>query len=428
MGAPDVAVSRASVDAASSAPPMAWTPMPGREQRGGGQPILRPGRPANLGGGRAAPRPNALFGALRRPAFRLLCSAAWALCLAAALAGCAPIHHLKDPSQLCVELPSRSQASPDLAEGLIAELDGILGDIGYIWSQRGTSRTMKHRWHVSEPKRGVSGPQNRVVMAMYMEAPRRDPESCQLWLDVYADGRRQGELDWRAFFLLKNRALPALLPGATVRVVTHPAFGARPWDVPALAARFAPEEPLPEEIRRRIEAHQSRSAAGRWRERASAAVSAAWRRTVVAHTFGVSLYFLFPLNWIVFLVFAAAAAAGRRLIRSPRVRRAGFVALAVLLLTPVKVPTWAGATLLPQGLFLAMDFHLGHYVRNPGFSLAALALTGILFWLLVRRRRKAEGEPGSPPVPNVNTSANQPGSPPGPNANASAEREDPAKH
>ncbi len=84
---------------------------------------------------------------------------------------------------------------------------------------------------------------------MYMEASRRDPESCQLWLDVYADGRRQGELDWRAFFPLRNRTLPALLPGVTVRVVTHPAIGARPWDVPALAARFAPEEPLPEEIR-----------------------------------------------------------------------------------------------------------------------------------------------------------------------------------
>ena len=108
------------------------------------------------------------------------------------------------------------------------------------------------------------------------------------------------------------------------------------------------------------------------------------------------IYFLFPLNWIVFLLFGLAAALGRKFIR-PRVwRTVGFVALAVLTLTPVKVPTLVGAPYLPHAFVQGYDFDPHYYFREPGFATAAAIATALLAWLLLRLlRRIRRGETGS---------------------------------
>ena len=198
-----------------------------------------------------------------------------------------------------------------------------------------------------------------------------------------------GEREWDAFFALRDRAIPALFPDAPVRIVDHPALATWAWDVPALAARFAPDHPLPPEVRERIDAYESQSAVGRWMERASVELSTTWRRTVGRHLFGAAMYFLFPLNWIAFLAFAAAIWLGRWLVRSPEWRGRGFVALAVLALTPVMVPTFVGAVYMPHGFVQVYDFHPHYYFREPVFATVAALATGSLAWRLLRRLRRS---------------------------------------
>ena len=65
-------------------------------------------------------------------------------------------------------------------------------------------------------------------------------------------------------------------------------------------------------------------------------------------------------------------------------RSAGFVALAVLPLTPVKAPTLVGAPYLPQ----AFDFDPHYHQREPGFATAAATATAVLAWMLLRLLRR----------------------------------------
>lgn len=72
-----------------------------------------------------------------------------------------------------------------------------------------------------------------------------------------------------------------------------------------------------------------------------------------------------------FLLFAAAAAAVGAVARRRTWRTAAVVALAVLLLAPVKVPTLAGTFFMPHGYVQTVDFDPRYYFREPAFTAAA---------------------------------------------------------
>ena len=316
----------------------------------------------------------------------------------AGLPGCSPDYGLERPTRLCVDLPDVAAMDADAEERRIRQLDPVLRAQGYVWYQTTTSSygKVRHDWYTAEPKRGR--PFNHVAASHYRSDPSRFGVDCRLRIAVYADFRRpHAALEWAAFFALRNRALPASFPDSPIRIVDHPAFATWAWDVPALAARFAPGDPLPTEVRERIETHRNRSAAGRWLERAGVEASATWGRTVGRHLFGAAMYVLFPLNWAAFLVFGVAVAAGRRLVRSADWRVRGFVALAVLMLTPVMVPTFVGAVYMPHAFVQVFDFDPGYYLREPGFATLAASVTGLLAWWFARlvRRSRARGDGSS---------------------------------
>lgn len=309
--------------------------------------------------------------------------------LAVALAGCAPGYRLEDPSRFCVVLPAGVRLDADARKQVIASLDEALGGAGYRWSEPGIERGEKWTqfWRLEERKAGGNASRNSVGV-VYMPSRPTHAEECHLRVDVYADvGRPQGEREWRTFFLLRNDVLPALLPGSTVRTIDHPAFGTWPWDLSALAARFADGEELPKEIVTRIDAHERRSAIGRWLERTGAEMSTTWKQTVGPYMFGMAMYLLFPVHWIVFLLFAAAASA-TGVVRNRVFRTTAIVALGVVMLTPIKVPTLAGGIFVPQASFIVTDFHVGHYLRDPLFAMVAWLSTGVAVWLLLRLVRQ----------------------------------------
>ena len=315
--------------------------------------------------------------------------------LAVALAGCGPDYRLDRNYWLCVELADFDAMDAEAEERAILQLDPVLRARGYVRYRRNISMAGRviHEWWVAEPKRG--NPYNHVDVNHYLDEPRRS--DCRLRIAVHADFHQpHGEREWNAFFTLRDRVIPALFPTAPVRIVDHPALATWAWNVPALADRFAPDHPLPPEVRERIDAYESRSAVGRWMERASVELSTTWRRTAGRHLFGAAMYLLFPLNWIAFLAFAAAAWLGRRLVRSPRWRARGLVALAVLALTPVMVPTFVGAVYMPHGFVQVYDFDPRYYFREPVFATAAALATGLLAWWLLRLlRRSRAGRAGS---------------------------------
>ena len=204
-----------------------------------------------------------------------------ACCLCAALAGCAPDLRLSKPSRLCVDLPASHVADPDWVDTVVAGVDKALGDVGYRWSTRSMEKEDKwsHRWYLSEPRRGSGEPWNHVVVG-YWTTPETYGQTCDMRVDVYSDRwRAHGEFEWRTFFLLRDRALPALMPDAAVSVLDHPGLRTWTWEASDLAARFAPREAIPLEVGLRIEAYERRWAAGRWWERAGAATWMAWKRT-----------------------------------------------------------------------------------------------------------------------------------------------------
>lgn len=324
------------------------------------------------------------------PRFPAIVRAPLIAVLGAALAGCGPNYRLDAPSRLCVELPSVEAMDVGAEETKIRGLDPLLRAEGFVWSSSTTSSygNTSHDWRLTEPKGG--SPDNAIRAIHYKNDPARHGQDCRLRLDFYADRRQpHGEREWRVYFELRDRALPALFPEFAVRVVDHPAFATWAWEVPALAARFAPDDTLPLDVRERIDAYENRSAVGRWLERTGVAMSSIWGRTVGPHLLGASMYFLFPLNWVAFLVFAAVAAVGRRFIRSPEWRARGFVAFAVVALMPVMVPTFVGAVYMPHGFVQVYDFDPHYYFREPGFATVAALITGLLAWWLLRLRRRS---------------------------------------
>ena len=292
-----------------------------------------------------------------------------------------------------MDLPASSLADAEAWERTtIAGLDRPLADAGYLWSRRSleSEDSWSHAWHLSEPRRG--DPWNHVV-AVYSE---RDGRRCDLRVDIYADTRRtHGQLEWGTFFLLRDRVLPTLMPDATVGVLDHPGLWTFAWDMPSLAARFAPGEALPGEVQDRFDAYDGRSAIGRWAERASAAAWTGWKQTGGAHVYGAVMYFAFPPNWVAFVVFAVAVVFGRKAVRSSAWRTVGFVALAVVILMPVKVPTFVGAIYMPHGFVQTYDFDPHYYLREPVFVLVAGLCTAALAWLILRmvHRRQGGGAP-----------------------------------
>ena len=325
------------------------------------------------------------LGAVRGPA---------ALALCVALLGCASDLRLDVPSRLCVNLStSHVTDADDLEQTLMAGLGGALLNLGYAWSRRSTETDDRwsHLWYISEPKRGSGVPRNHVSVVYYGE-PARHGQTCEVRVDVYADRwRAHGELEWRTFYYLRDGVLPGLMPGAAVSVLDHPGLRTWPWEVPDLAARFAPGEALPQRVRDQVDAYAGRSMIGRWWERSSAATWMAWKRTGGAHAYGAGMYFLYPPNWAAFLVFALAVAVGRRLVVSGVWRTVGFVALAVVLLMPVRVPTFVGAIYMPHGFVQVYDFDAGYYFREPVSALAAALFTAALAWLVLRLLRRGQG-------------------------------------
>ena len=73
------------------------------------------------------------------------------------------------------------------------------------------------------------------------------------------------------------------------------------------------------------------------------------------------MYFAFPPNWIAFVMFAVAMVLGRKVVRSRTWRTVGVVALAVVVLMPVKVPTFVGAIYMPHGFVQMYDFDPHYY-------------------------------------------------------------------
>lgn len=317
-----------------------------------------------------------------------------ACCLCAALAGCAPDSGVYDPSRLCVDLPA-GHVRDAAWERALVRLETGLGDIGYSWSSRTIDAydTRIYNWYLSKPRRGE--PYNHVKV-IYYGNPERYGQVCDVRVDVYPDmWRPQGELEWRTFFRLRDHVLPAVMPGAAVEVLDHPGLWTSAWEVPGLAARFAPGEALPPEVQERLDAYEERWAVGRWWERSTAAMWMAWKRTGGAHVCGAGMYFAFPLNWAAFAAFALAVLIGRKVVKSRAWRTAGFVTLAVVLLMPVKVPTFVGWIYMPHGFVQVYDFDPHYYFREPGFALVAALVTAGLAWLLLRlvRRRRDDGAP-----------------------------------
>lgn len=309
-------------------------------------------------------------------------------------AGCAFLHRWES-SRLCVELPQGLVLEASARADTVGKLDGILADAGYGWSEPSETQgeTWRHSWQIQEWSPGGSEPRNSVWMERETNASEHGQE-CHLRVDIYADpGWPQGELEWQTFYLLRDQAIPAVLPQSTTHVVIHPALGTHAWALPALVERFAPNEALPKETQERIDAYRSRSAIGRWWERSDADMSRIWQRSLSGPVFAAASYFLFPFNWVVFALFGVIAVVGRCLARSRGLRTAGFVALSVALLTPVKAPTMWGLFLIPQGFFLVTDFRFGYYVEEAVFVLAASAVTGVLarmaLWLPRSRGRRA---------------------------------------
>ena len=295
-----------------------------------------------------------------------------------------------------MDLPAEYVTDAAWERGLIVRLETVLGDIGYPWSTRSIDKEDNwiHVWYLSKPRRGE--PYNHVTVSYYAD-PERYGHVCDVRVDVYPDMRqRQGELEWRTFFRLRDDILPVLMPGAAVGVLDHPGLWTSAWEVPDLAARFAPGETLPPEVQERLDAYEARWAVGRWWERSTTAMWLAWKRTGGAHAMGVGMYFAFPLNWAAFAAFALVVLIGRKVVRSRRWRTVGFVTLAVVLLTPVKVPTFVGWVYMPHGFVQVYDFDPHYYFREPGFALVAGLGTAVLAWLLLRLVRRRRGGGASP--------------------------------
>lgn len=311
-----------------------------------------------------------------------------ACCLCAALVGCAPNSGVYKPSRLCVDLPAEYVRDDAWERALIARLGTALGDIGYTWSRRSTDKEdgWRHVWYLAKPRRGE--PYNHVTVIY----SNRYGQVCDVRLDVYPDmWQPQGEREWRTFFRLRDHILPTLMPGAAVGVQEHPGLRTSAWNVRDLAARFAPGEAMPVEVGERVGAYEERLAVGRWWEQASAAAWIGWKQTGGAHVYGVGMYFVYPPNWVAFVVFTLSVVVGRKVVRSRVWRTVGIVTVAIVLLMPVKVPTFVGWVYMPHGFVQAYDFDPSYYAREPVFTLGAALCTGVLAWLLTRLVRRHSG-------------------------------------
>ena len=73
----------------------------------------------------------------------------------------------------------------------------------------------------------------------------------------------------------------------------------------------------------------------------------------------------------------------------------GFVALAVVLLMPVKVTTFVGAVYVPHGFVQVYDFDPQYQLRESVLALAAGMVAAVVAWLAVRlvRRRTVGRQP-----------------------------------
>ncbi|MCY3810772.1 MAG: hypothetical protein OXH15_03140 [Gammaproteobacteria bacterium] len=284
-------------------------------------------------------------------------------------------------------------------------MDGALSAADYGSSQGSSDPddARSQRWYVSPPRSGPDGFGYQAV-AIYFADRTRPQEACDVQVDLYGTlWRIQVEAEWGSFFRLRDSILPEAMPEATVRVLEHPGLGTRPWEVRDLAERFAPDESLPQEVVERVEAYEARWAVGRWWERAAAAAWTTWTGWTAQRPwerpgdplYGPGMYFSYPPNWIAFAAFALAVVLGRKLWSGPgRWRTVGFMGLAVLLLMPVKVPTWAGWVYLPHGYVQAIDFDPFYYGRELAFVLAAALCTAGLAWLLLRLLRRLSGGRG----------------------------------
>ena len=169
-------------------------------------------------------------------------------------------------------------------------------------------------------------------------------KSADVRVDLYGtEWRFHAEVEWRAFYVVRDSILPNAMQEAAVRVLEHPGQGTWAWEIRDLAERVACDDTLPQEVRDRMDAYKRRWGLVRWSERAVAAGWKAWNElsslAAWKQVYGVGVYFfVYPPNWFAFSTFPLLVAFGRKLVRSCRWRSAGFVALAVIVLMPVKVP------------------------------------------------------------------------------------------
>lgn len=280
---------------------------------------------------------------------------------------------------------------------MTAALDAALSDVGYGWSQDSTNEEDRRsqRWYISEPRDGTDGSGFQAV-AFYLADGTRLGSGCDVQVDLHGTRRVRAQAAWRSFLLFRDGILPETMPGAGVRGVDHPGSRGRAWEVRGLAARFAPSEALPREVRERVEAHEARWAFVRWGERTASAAWATWTKWGAeppwerpGHPlYGPSMYFAYPKSWFAFGAFALAVVLGCRLwLRPGKLRTAGFLAVAMLLLMPVKVPTFVGWIYLPHGFIQAFDFDPRYYFREAPFALAAALCNGVVAWLMLRLSR-----------------------------------------
>ena len=290
-------------------------------------------------------------------------------------------------------------SAPELPEWSIndrvtAGLDAALSEAGYDWSRdsAGEEGGRSQRWYISVPRNGTDGSGFQAVVFHFGDGPRT-AAGCDVEVDLLGTQRIRAQAAWRSFFLLRDGILPEAMPGARVHNIEHPGLSGRAWDVRGLAARFAPGEALPRQVRERVEAHEGRLAFVQWIERAAWAASTTWKSWMAEPPweepgdalYGPSQYFLFPKSWIAFAAFAVVVVAGVRFWSRPgRWWTVGFVALVIVLLMPVKVPTWAGWVYVPHGYVQVFDFDPRYYFREAPFVLVAALGTGVVGWLLRR--------------------------------------------
>lgn len=323
--------------------------------------------------------------------------AACALC--ALLAGCASDVRLGESSSLCVELPAEvAPAAAADPETVTAALDDALSEAGFWRSGDSPDEDAGRivRWYSSTRRDGADGVGFEAV-AFHFAGSAGAAVECDVRVDLWRSPRIRAAAAWRSFHLLRDDILPRAMARASVRALVHPGSRTVAWEIRDLAARFAPGEGLPQDVRERVEAYEARWAFVRRLERAAAAARSTWTKWAAEPPwerpgdplFGPSMYFAGPGSWTAFVAFALAATAGAGIwSKRGRWRTAGFLALAVLLLTPVKVPTWAGWVYLPHGYVHAVDFDPFYYFREPAFFLGAALGTIAAGWLMLGLLRR----------------------------------------